>query len=184
MRETPLGAGHQRHELRLQDRSGKPGNGAVEMSTGADAGAVARDAHAAIVAGNASRRPARQRVERLLEQVGADAFEQHVAAGHRDRGRVGARLDAVGQHAMMRAVEPRDAVDLDRRGARALDARAHLDQAIGEILHFRLARGVADQRRRRARAPRPSARYGCRRPSPWESRSRRRSGPCGALATT
>ena len=162
---------------------GKPGNGAVEMSTG-PMPAPLRVTRTPRLSLETFAPGARQRVERLLEQVGADAFEQNVAAGHRHRGRIGARFDAVGQHAMARAVEPRDAGDLDRRGARALDPRAHLVEAVGEVLHFRLARRVARSASSHAPAPPPSSRRGCRRPSPWEIRSRRRSRPFGALATT
>ncbi len=47
----------------------------------------------------------------------------------------------------MRAVEPGDALDFDPRGSRAANARAHLVEAVGEIDHFWLARGVDDQGR-------------------------------------
>ncbi len=45
----------------------------------------------------------RQDVERALQEVGAGAFEQHVAAGHGHGHGVGAGLDAVGDDAVARA---------------------------------------------------------------------------------
>ena len=75
------------------------------------------------------------------------ALKGKVASGHRHRGRIGSRLDPVGQNAMVGAVEAGHALDLDCGGARAADARAHLVEAGGEIHDLGLAGGVADLRR-------------------------------------
>ena len=85
-----------------------------------------------------------QHVERRLQQFGPRACEQHVAAGHRHRHRIGAGLDPVGQHGVPRAVKLGDALDDDARGAGAGDARAHLVEAVGDVDDFRLAGGVVD----------------------------------------
>ena len=48
----------------------------------------------------------RQHIERRLQQLGPRTREQHIAAGHRHRHRIGAGLDPVGQHGVPRADEP------------------------------------------------------------------------------
>ncbi len=138
-----FGAGHQRHELRLKvgRESGEGRGGDIDRL---DAVAVARNAQA-LRRGFDLRARFGQDVERRLEMFGPCALQQHVAAGHGGRHGVGAGLDAVGQHAMLGAAEPRDALDLDHRRAGALDLGAHFHQKIGQIANFRLARGVADQ---------------------------------------
>ena len=92
-----------------------------------------------------------------MQQLGARPGQLHLAAGHRHRDRIGAGLDAIGQHGVPRAMQLGDAFDDDARRAGAGDARAHLVQAIGDIQNFRLAGGVGDhgralgQRRRHQR---------------------------------
>ena len=118
-------ARHQRHELRLQVGR-EPRERRRRDVDRADAGAIALHAHASIVA--AYRRASLgERVEGLLQQILAHALEHNVAASHRHRRRVGSRFDAVGENAVMRAVQTGDAVNFDCRRAGAADARAHLD---------------------------------------------------------
>ena len=138
------GAGHQGHELGLKiGRKGGEGRG--RHVHGGNAPAVARDPDALV-----GRRDARagvfQHVERRLQQFGPRALQHHVAAGHGHGHGVGAGLDAVGQDRVTGAAEAGDALDLDRRRARALDSRPHLDETFGEIDDFGLAGGVADGR--------------------------------------
>ena len=52
-----------------------------------------------------------------------------------------------GRHGVLAAAELGDAVDLHHVGADALDRRAHLVEHAREVLHVRLAGGVADDRR-------------------------------------
>jgi hypothetical protein len=73
-------------------------------------------------------------------------LQADVAAGDGGGHQVGARLDAIGQHLVVRAVQGLDAVDHDLVGASALDARAHRDQEIREIDDLRFAGGVLDDR--------------------------------------
>ena len=82
----------------------------------------------------------------LCKRPGLGAFQHHVAAGHGDGDRIGAGLDAVGQNDVARAREAADALDLDSGLPGALDLRAHLDEAIGQIDDLWLARGVDEQR--------------------------------------
>ena len=96
---------------------GKPGNGAVEMSTALMPAPLrlTRTPRLSLL----TVAPAWvERLEGLLQQVLAHALEHNVATGHRDRCRIGSRFDAVGQNAMMRAVETGDAVNFDRRMCR------------------------------------------------------------------
>ena len=83
---------------------GKPGNGCVVISTGAMPAPFRVDADAFVGRRDPDAGLA-EHVERRLQQLGPRAFQQHVAAGHRDRHGIGAGLDAVGQHAVARAVE-------------------------------------------------------------------------------
>ena len=108
---------------------GKPGNGAVAMST-ALMPAPLRLTRTPRLSLLTVAPACGQRFQGLLQQILADALEHDVAAGHRDRGRIGSRFDPVGQNAVMRAVEPGDAIDFDGRGAGAADARAHLVEAV------------------------------------------------------
>ena len=71
-------------------------------------------------------------------------LEQDVAAGRGHRHGVGAGLDAVGQDIVLGAGQAGDAADADGLAAGALDPRAHLRQALGEVEHLRLPRGVLD----------------------------------------
>ena len=85
-----------------------------------------------------------KRVERGLQELGSGSLEHHVAAGHRDAHRIGPGLDAVGDDAVMGAVQLGDAGDLDRRRAGALHLGAHLEQAVGDVDDLRLARRIVD----------------------------------------
>ncbi|MCY1293436.1 hypothetical protein D9M70_426950 [compost metagenome] len=77
-----------------------------------------------------------------LEDGRIGVLELDAATGGGGGDQVGAGLDAIGHHAVARAVQTLDAVDGDGVGAGALDLRAHGDQAVGQVDHFRLARGV------------------------------------------
>ena len=137
-----LGAGHQRHQLRLQiGRETRKRRG--RHLNRPDAGPVARNANALIVDGNGRAR-LRQHIERRLQQFRPRARQLNITAGHRHRHRVSAGLDPIGKYWMPGAVELRHAFDDDARRPRAGDARAHLVQAIGDIENFRLAGGIAD----------------------------------------
>ena len=96
-----------------------------------------------------------EHVERRLQQLGACVFQEHVASGHRDGHGVGAGLDAVGQHAVARAIELRHALDHDARGPRAADFGPHLVEAIRDVGDLGLARRVLDH----ARAARERSRH-------------------------
>jgi hypothetical protein len=109
---------------------GKPGNGEVETSTEP----MPEPFHARL----------HQNVERRLQQFRARVFQQHVAAGHGDRHGIGAGLDAVGQHAVARAIELGHALDDDPRAASARDLGAHLVEAISDVGDLRFARGILD----------------------------------------
>ena len=138
-----FGAGHQRHELRLKvgREAGEGRGGDIDRL---DAVAVARNAQA-LRRGFDLRARFGQDVERGLEMFGPRALQQHVAAGHGGRHGVGAGLDAVGQHAMLGAVEPRDALDLDRRLSRRRWTLAPIfTSRSARSTNFRLARGVVD----------------------------------------
>ncbi len=112
-----VGPRHQRHQLRLQiggeagKRRGRDFDGRKPCAIAGDADAFIgrRDGHAGL----------RQHVERRLQQFRPRVLQQDVAAGHRHRHRIGAGLDAVGQHGVARAGKPRHALDDDLRSARA-----------------------------------------------------------------
>ena len=140
-----LGARHQRHQLRLQvgGKSGKRRGGDID---GINPGAVAGDADAFI--GRRHRGAGLcQNIERRLQQFGPRILQQHVAAGHRHRHRIGAGFDPVGQHCVAGAVQFRHAVHHDARSAGAGDLGAHLVEAIGDVADLRLARRIFDHRR-------------------------------------
>ena len=125
---------------------GKPGNGAVVTSTGAMPAPLRATRMPALVGGDLGA-GLRQHVERRLQQLRPRVLQQHVAAGHRHRHRIGAGLDAVGQHAVARAVQLRHALDHDARRAGAGDLGAHLVEAIGDVGDLGLARRVLDHGR-------------------------------------
>ena len=115
-------------------------------STGRDARAVAPDADAFVVRRDFGA-GLLERIERALQKLRPRALQQHVAAGHRHRHRIGAGLDAVRQHAVARAAEPRHALDDQPRGADAGHPGAHLVEAVGDVADLGLLRGVLDHRR-------------------------------------
>ena len=102
--------------------------------------------------------------------------QQHVAAGHRHRHRIGAGLDPVGQHGVARAVPSRDTPSISMREVPApvifapiLIRQSATSLTSGSRAAFSIT--VVPLRERRP----PSARHACRRPSPSETRSRRRA---------
>ena len=102
MRGAP-GAGHQRHQLRLQI-GGKARERRGRHRHRPDAGAIAGDADALVVDGDDGAGLG-QHVERRLQQFRARAGQLHIAAGHRHRHRIGAGLDSIRQHGVPRAVK-------------------------------------------------------------------------------
>ena len=109
-----VGPGHQRHQLRLQ----VGGEARVGLRLHRDRlqrAAVACDAHAALRLGDGDA-GALQRAEGGLQEALARALQLHLAAGRGHGERIGAGLDAVGQHRVHGAFEP----------VGALDARASL----------------------------------------------------------
>ena len=64
------------------------------------------------------------------------------AAGHGSGNQVGAGLDTVRHHAVVGRVQALDAIDDDGVGTSALDLAAHGVDEVGQVDHFRLARGV------------------------------------------
>ena len=136
--------GHQRHELGLQIR-GKAREGLGCGVHRRDAAPVAPHADTLAGGGDGGARPGHH-VQRRLQKLGPRAFQQHIAPGHGHAHGVGAGLDAVGQHRVAGAAKARDAFDLDLRRPRALDLRAHLDEAVREIHHLGLARRILDER--------------------------------------
>ena len=155
MREAPVGAADQRHQLRLEvgREAGERLGGDLDR---VEAAAVPPDAEA-VVGGGDLGADLGQHLDRPRKDRRGRALEHDIAAGHRHRHRIGAGLDAVGHHRVARAGEAVDALDADGGGAGAVDLRAHLDQAGGEVDDLGLARGVLDdgfasgQRRRHHR---------------------------------
>ena len=168
-----LGPRHQGHELRLQ-----VGREARER-VGRDVdGLRCRCRCGARGCPRSSPPPRRRlcpRIARAYSSRSGRVFSRSdVAAGHGDGHGVGAGLDPVGQHLV--ASRRRAAA---RRRRRSCDVPAPsirapiLIEAIGEVGDLRLAGGVLDHRRAVREASPPSARHGCRRPSPSGSGSRR-----------
>src|SRR5574343_58493 len=87
-----------------------------------------------------------QLVDDGIEVGGRGLQQADVAASDRRGTEIGAGLDAVGHDRVRRAVQLVDALDADDVGAGAGDAGAHRDQAIGQVDHFRLTRGIFDDR--------------------------------------
>jgi hypothetical protein len=71
-------------------------------------------------------------------------FRAHDARCDRARDEIGAGLDAIRLHLVARGVQFLDTLDHDLVRARALDLRAHRDEELREVDHFRFARGVLD----------------------------------------
>ena len=78
------------------------------------------------------------------EVAGIGVLQQHVAAGHAHAHGIGAGLDAVGDDAVLAALQAGDALDAQRRGVDALDLGAHLDEACGDVADLGLGGGVLD----------------------------------------
>ena len=85
-------------------------------------------------------------VDHNRKRVRSDIGERHITL-RRGRGRhEGTRLNAVGDHGVFRAVKRIAAVNHNGRRAVTLNLRAHRAQAVREIHHFRLTRGVFNHR--------------------------------------
>ena len=142
-----------RHELRLHV-GGKRGIGRSAHVDGIqDAVGLERNP---VLPGFDVRARFAQLLQHRVEDVRPRSGEPYAAAGGRGCHQKGAGLDAVGHHAVLRAVQPLDALDRDDVGARAPHARAHGVQAAGEIHHLRLARRILDHRRALRPASPPS----------------------------
>jgi hypothetical protein len=76
--------------------------------------------------------------------IGVGPRQGEVPAGDGGGHGIGAGLDAVGDHGMVRAAQARRAANRQGVGADALDAGAHGDEAVGQVRDLRFARG-ADQ---------------------------------------
>src|SRR5581483_6701539 len=84
--------------------------------------------------------------EQRIEVVGHRLLDLDVAAGDGGGEGEGARLDPVGDDAVLRAAQLAHAIDLHAVRAGAGDARAHRVEHGGEVLDLRLAGGVDDRR--------------------------------------
>ena len=78
--------------------------------------------------------------------LGLEASNVNGAAGHARSGNEGASLDTIANDGMRDGMERSDALDLNDRGTRAGDLRAHLVKHVGEIDNLRLTSGVVDNR--------------------------------------
>ena len=83
-----------------------------------------------------------QLVEDHVHAARCGIAQHHVALGHGAGDEEGAGLDAVRHDRVFGAVQALDALDDQLVAADALDLGAHRHQAVGEVDHFRLARGV------------------------------------------
>src|SRR3989442_329814 len=75
---------------------------------------------------------------------GLDIFQHTLAAGGRDRERVGSRLDVVGDHTVGRATQFVDAFDLQHIGADPVNPGSHLAEEHRQVDDVRLACRVVD----------------------------------------
>ena len=133
--------GHQRAELRLHV-GGKPG---MRPRGHVDAAQVrARHAHMIRAFDDVASRRA-QFAEEPAQVARSHVLDDDVAVRRRGRDHVRAGLDVVGGDVVRRPVQQSTAaLDDDQLGADAGDVRAHADQAARQVVHVRLARGVAD----------------------------------------
>jgi hypothetical protein len=104
-----------------------------------------REAHGAVAHGD-PRTGLAQLLDHRVEARDRRLRECHAAARGRRGREEGARLDAVRHHRMLDAVQRGHTLHGDHVAAVALDARAHADEAAGEVDHFRLAGGVLEHR--------------------------------------
>ena len=141
---VPPARGHQRHQLGLQV-GGEAREGLRLDGDGVDAGPVAGDADAGRRLGDLGA-GLLQGSQCRLQQRAARADQLDIAAGRRHGERVGAGLDAVGEHGVRGAFQPVAPWMCRVDGADALDLGAHLDEALGDVADLRLAGGVLDHR--------------------------------------
>ena len=142
-RRRAVGDAVERHQLRLHvGRERRVLAGANADRARPRVGADAQPA----VAGLDRRAGLAQLVDHRLEVLAARVAQHDVAAGRRDRAQERAGLDPVGDDAVRDAVQPLDALDADPARAVALDARAHRDQHLGEVVDLGLLRRVLEDR--------------------------------------
>ncbi len=79
-----------------------------------------------------------------FQQAGVSVAAGDLATGDRCTHQEGPGLDAIRLHAVAATVQTLDAVDGQGVGARALDLGAQGVEEVGQVDHFRLARGVFD----------------------------------------
>ena len=94
---------------------------------------------------------AREAHQRRAQMLDAGVGDANVRRRHRGQADERADLDVIGPDAMRRAAELAAAVDRDLVRADAVDLGAERDEEMTEILHVRLARGVAEHRGSRRR---------------------------------
>ena len=82
----------------------------------------------------------------IPDRIETGTFLCAVAAGGRHRAQKGTRFDAVGDDGVAGAMQFGHALDHQAVGADAFDLRTHLDQQVGQVGDFRLARGVLQDR--------------------------------------
>ena len=138
-----FGKTHQGHELRLQV-GGKAGIG-----VGGDVRrlrhAVGGNPHAVILNGN-RRAGVFQDFQKRVEMPWPRAGQRQITAGDQGRDGEGPGFDAVGNDGMLRVTQGLHALDRNRVGPVAGDARAHGVQAFGKVHDLRLARDIDEFR--------------------------------------
>ena len=87
-----------------------------------------------------------QLVDDGIEIGGRSLRQTHIAAGGSGSTQVGTGLDAIRHDAVVGTGQALDATDADDVSTGAGNLGAHSHQAVGQIDHFRLARGVFDDR--------------------------------------
>jgi hypothetical protein len=142
--DVPSAHGHQRHQLGLAVR-GEAGEGLGIDIHRLKRMAVAVDADAFVGGLDADPGPAHH-IDHGAEVPGIGILQQHVAAGHAHAHGIGAGLDAVRDHAVLRARQAGHAPDPEGGAVDALDLRAHLDEAGGDVADLGLGGGILDHR--------------------------------------
>ena len=81
-----------------------------------------------------------------IERIGTRVARTNLATGHRCSHQKRAGLDTIGQHFVLRTMQPLNAMNDQRRAAGALDLGTHRDQTMRQIDYFRFLRSVFDHR--------------------------------------
>ena len=80
--------------------------------------------------------------DHALEMIRTAVFDLELSPRQRGGDDKGSGFDSIGNDRVFRAAKRFDALDLDRLGSGAVNARAHLVEQVGEIDDFRFARRV------------------------------------------